>query len=104
VKSILDSLSSSIIYFSFISELELLSFKKLTASETAVIKNFLDDIVIIDINRKIKDYTINLREAGPLKLPDSIIAATSKFLNIALLTADQAFKNIKDIQVVLYNP
>ena len=101
---IAELLDKTQIYFSFISELELLSFKKLSTPEKAIIKDFLDDVVIIDINKKIKDYTIKLRENNSLKLPDSIIAATSKFLNIPLLTADQEFKNIEDPQIILYYP
>lgn len=84
--------------------MELLSFKKLTTRETAIIHDFLDDIVVIDINSKIKDDTIELRNNTILKLPDAIIAATARFLNIPILTADQQFKNIQDPQVILYYP
>jgi len=91
------------IFISFISELELLSFRKLTAREISILKEFLDDVIIIDINKKIKDLTIGIRRSYELKLPDAIIAATAKFLDMPLMTADQQFKNIEDPQILLYH-
>jgi len=84
------------IYLSFISELELLSFRKLSSLEERVIKDFLNDIIIIDINEKIKDFSLQLRKNNGLKLPDAIIAGTAQYLNVPLLTADQEFKNIEN--------
>lgn len=101
---IAELLNENLVYFSFISELELQSFKKLTSRESTIIDDFLNDIVIIDINSKIKKDTIELRKKTSLKLPDAIIAATAKFLGVPILTADQQFKDIKEPQVILYYP
>jgi predicted nucleic acid-binding protein len=35
-------------------------------------------------------------------LPDGIIAATSLFLNVPLITADKNFKKIKNLDITLY--
>ena len=102
-QKIAELLDENQIFISFITELELLSFKELTSSEKTIIKEFLNDVVIIDINKKIKDLTIKFRENNSLKLPDAIIAATAQFLDIPLMTADQQFKNIEDPQILLYN-
>ncbi len=101
---IADILDQNQIYLSFISELELLSFKKLSKEEETIIKNFLDEIIVIDINKKIKDFVIDLRKKRKIKLPDSIIVATGKFLNIPLITADQQLKSINETQIILYTP
>jgi len=103
-KRIADILDQNQIYLSFISELELLSFKKFSKAEDTIIKEFLNDTIIIDINKRIKDFVIDFKRERQFKLPDSIIAATAKFLNIPLLTADQQFKNINEPQVILYSP
>lgn len=100
---ITEILDGAQLYFSFISELELLSFKTLTEEEIDIIKNFLDDITIIDINEKIKEYTVELRSNQKFKMPDAIIAATAKYLRIPLLTADKDFAKIKNQQIILYN-
>ena len=102
-QKIAELLDENQIFISFITELELLSFKELTSSEKTIIKEFLNDVVIIDINKKIKDLTIKFRENNSIKLPDAIIASTAQFLDIPLMTADQQFKNIEDPQILLYN-
>lgn len=79
-KRIADILDQNQIYLSFISELELLSFKKLSEAEDIIIKEFLNDTVIIDINKRIKDFVIDFRRERKFRLPDAIIAATAKFL------------------------
>ena len=84
--------------------MELLSFKDLKTVELKIIKSFLSDVTIIDINDKIKEETISLRKLHGLKLPDAIIAATSKFLNLPIITADKQFAELKDIHVILYTP
>lgn len=79
-----------------------MSFKKLSEKEEAIIKRFLDDVIIIDINERIKDFVVDLRKKRRIKLPDAIIVATGKFLNIPLITADQQLKSISETQIILY--
>jgi len=43
-----------------------------------------------------------LRKSGKLKLADSLIAATALVYNIPLVTADQQFKNITELNLILY--
>ena len=89
-------------YVSFITELELLGYKEITAKEEKQIKMFLNDCVIININEHIKKLSIEIRREQNLKLPDSIIAATSKYLDIPLITGDEDFNQMQDIDVILY--
>ncbi|HRH56074.1 MAG TPA: PIN domain-containing protein, partial [Chitinophagales bacterium] len=90
------------IFLSFISEIELLGFKKLTVKEEKQIRNLLNDNIIIDINAPIKQIAIDLRKKYALKIPDLIIAATSVYLDLPLISADAAFKNIEDINFIQY--
>lgn len=90
------------IFISFISEIELLSYKKMTRAEEEKIKKLLSDVFIIDMNTSIKQKTIELRKEYNLKLPDSIIAATSEHLNIPLLSADTSFKKVDAITHLFY--
>ncbi len=89
------------LWVSFITEMELLSFDGHTTGEIQTIQRFLSNCKVIDINRSIKDTTINIRKTNNLKLPDAIIAATAHYLNIPLITADKVFKNIDDIVSVI---
>jgi len=67
-----------------------------------VISELLGECIIIDINAKIKELTIKYRKAYKLKLPDSIIAATSSYLDIPLITADIGFKKLEELNLLFY--
>jgi predicted nucleic acid-binding protein len=79
------------IYISFITQLELYGFKKLTPTEKIQIDSLLSESTIIDINTEIKDIVISIRSEKTIKLPDAIIAATSLSFDIPLITSDKGF-------------
>ena len=91
------------LYLSFITQLELLSFPGISEKEINKIKSFIDECIIIEMSSTIKKYTIELRKKHQLKLPDAIIAASSLYINVPLVTADNDFKKIsKDVDLVFY--
>jgi len=90
------------LYVSFITQLETLAYKGITSEEQAKVNQFLSECIIIDINPVIKNYAIELRRQYDLKLPDSIIIATSLYLNIPVLTADKEFKKAEEIDLIFY--
>ena len=100
--ALLQILDGKSIYISFISEMELLSVRNYTVSETRKLEELLADCIIIDINPEIKRIAVQYRLTLKLKLPDAIIAATSHYLSFPLLTADKDFSGIKDADVLLY--
>ena len=95
-------LDGKTVYLSFVSELELLSYPGLTKSEELLVNQFIEDCIVIDVNREIKNRTINLRRKYHLKLPDAIIAATADYLKQPLLTADYDFKKVDAINLLFY--
>ncbi len=90
------------VYISFITELELLGFQDITKEERSIIEDFLSNCIIIDLNQSIKEITIGLKQSYKLKLPDAIIAATSKYMNLPLISADKIFERITDLQFIKY--
>lgn len=60
-KTVSDLLNLKKIFISFITEIELLTFKKLTLSEKKVIEGLLSDCTVISMNERIKKKTIELR-------------------------------------------
>ena len=92
------------LYTSIICEIELLSFKDITAKDQQQIKNFLNEFRIISIDEPVKEQAILLRKAYSLKLPDAIIAATALSLDLPLVTGDKELKKIKDLQIDFYEP
>lgn len=95
-------LQNKSLYLSIISELELLSFKKLSKIEASNIRAFLDEMMIINITDEIKKETIALRKTSNLKLPDCIIAATAITLNIPMISSDKQLKSINELDLVYY--
>jgi len=96
-------LNKKTVYVSFITEMELLSYGKFSASEETKVKAFLSECNIVEMNLSIKSEAISIRKKYKLKLPDSIIASTAINLNIPLLTADAEFNKLKSMQILQYN-
>jgi predicted nucleic acid-binding protein len=101
-KTLATLLNERRIYVSFITELELLGYIGLSAKDKLQITSFLSACQIIDITPHIKEKTVFFRNTYSLKLPDSIIAATSLFLGIPFITSDKAFSKIKELDLILY--
>lgn len=89
---------------SFIVELELMGYRHITDEEEAWMELFLDQCSIIGINSGIKEITTYVRRQYNLKLPDAIIAATSIFLGVPLLSTDDHFDRVKELIFIFYSP
>lgn len=95
-------LNNKNIYLSFITQLELLGFKHLSKIEENAISELINQCTVIDINSPIKKEVIELRKKYNIKLPDSIIIATSIYLDLPLITADSDFKIVKELNLLHY--
>lgn len=88
------------IYFSAISEIELLSVTHLTQNQTDSIKNFLSLCQRVELNSKVIDQTIKIRRQYRFKIPDAVIAASALHLQIPLVSADTEFKKITGLTLI----
>lgn len=89
--------------FSVITELELLCWKTTNEEDQIVLKEFVTNAKIFELNPLIKLKTIYLRKSSKIKLPDAIIAATALTYEVTLLTSNvRDFKNINGLS--LLNP
>jgi predicted nucleic acid-binding protein len=89
------------LFLSFITQLELLGNRHLKPRDILKIKQFISECTVIDITPAIKELVISTRQKYSIKLPDCIILATSLWLNMPLISADQDFKKI-DIADLIY--
>lgn len=101
-KGLSDLLYNKKLYVSFITQLELLSYHGINSAEKREIENFLEVCIIIDINNRIKQSVIEIRQVGRIKLPDSIILATSKYLGVPVISSDSDFKKFETADVIIY--
>ena len=85
--------------YSVITEIELLSFSRLTEGEEDLIKENLKLLYQVALTADIAQKTILLRRKYNLKTPDAIIAATSWEHKATLLSNDLQLTRIAEIQV-----
>jgi hypothetical protein len=98
----------SIFYLSFITEIELLCYPNIKKDEEDNIKVLLNNLWIFDINKQIKNTTIELKKHHNIKIPDAIICSTALVNKLTLVTDDIQLQKIpklnssflKDIVVV----
>ncbi|WP_109830628.1 type II toxin-antitoxin system VapC family toxin [Reichenbachiella versicolor] len=88
---------------SVITELELLAVPNITVQETKTIEELIGDCQVLNINSGVKKLAVEFRKSRKLKLPDAIVAASSYYSKLPLLTADKAFGKIEELDVVIYS-
>lgn len=101
-EDVVELISEKSLSISFITELEILSFPKLTSESESQIRNLLKSCSLIELNTKIKEITIELRKKYKMKLPDAIIAASAYYNNVPLITADKDFQKLEELNIILY--
>lgn len=83
-----------------ITEIELLSYSKLTKEEEIVIKKVLANFEHVGLVDEVKKKTIDIRKTSGLKLPDSMIVAAAMTSKAVLVTSDKNLLNIKQIKAI----
>jgi predicted nucleic acid-binding protein len=94
LESFKQALSDTERIISVITEIELLSFPRITEEQETRIKPFLAELEIVPLTEEVKRKTIEFRRRANTKLPDSIIAATSIVSNAVLITRDKKLLNV----------
>jgi predicted nucleic acid-binding protein len=89
------------VYFSAITEVELLGFHGITETERLFFTEILSQCILLDISYSIRVLAIKLRKKYKLKTPDAIIAASALELQIPLITSDKQFNKIKELDIFL---
>lgn len=101
-KDVAGFLENKQLYVSVITELELFGKHNLSKQDNEIIGALLDSCFVIDLNQEIKQIYKRFKQKYVVKLPDAIIAATAIYLDMPLLTFGQGFKNIPELQLMLW--
>src|SRR5690606_8941946 len=89
------------IFISVITEIEMLCWKSQIEQDLIVIRNFIKDNQVIELDSEIKYKTAEIRRNNKIKLPDAIIAATALTNNLILITRNNKdFETIPGVQLV----
>lgn len=73
----------------------------ITASERKLIRDFINECTVFELNEQIKKLAIQTRLSTSLKLMDSIVAASAQWMSLPLLTGDDKFKSVKLVDAIL---
>ena len=76
---------------SVVTEIELLCWTSVNQSEQILLREFVGDFFVFELDQQVKRETIRIRRDFKVKLPDAIIAGTSLLNDFTLLT-----RNVKD--------
>lgn len=88
-------------YASKITKLEVLGYHKLKINDKKELEKIFQYLVLIDIDDRIIEKAIQLREKKNISIGDAIIAATALINNLPLVTANVSdFKWIKELKIV----
>jgi predicted nucleic acid-binding protein len=86
---------------SAITEIELLCWRTATENDLEILKGFIKEALVIELEQAIKLKTAEIRKAHRIKLPDAIIAATALVYGLTLLTRNiEDFKNIIGLDII----
>jgi len=80
-------------FISIITEIELLSFSKLTQEDIVETRKALSKFKRIHLTDPVKERTIQIRRMNKIKLPDCIIIASALEEKATLITYDQQLIN-----------
>jgi predicted nucleic acid-binding protein len=89
------------IFISVITEIELLSVPFQDSQDERLMRDFISNCFIIDLDTEVKRYTIQIRKKQKVKLPNAVIAASSLVKKLPLFTADKGFGKITGLNVIL---
>lgn len=83
---------------SIITEIEMLSYGRLTLQDEQHIRSMLATMERLAMTEDVKEQTIMLRRHHNIKLPDAIICATAMINQAVLLTNDKQLANIPELR------
>jgi len=85
---------------SVITEIEALSWLAPDEIYETIIKEFIKNANILPLSKKVVAECIKIRRSKKIKTPDAIIAATAIVYDLTLITNDNDFKNIRNLQTL----
>lgn len=85
---------------SVITQIEALSWVNYDKTKEQVLKNFVQDAIILSLTPEIVEQCVRIRRSKKMKTPDAIIAATAIANDFILISSDSDFNAISGLQVL----
>lgn len=90
------------VFLSFITRIELFSYRKHSKKEEDLLEEILKNSTVVHSNDSISELTIQFRKLYQIKTPDAIILATAAYLSLPLFTADRGFFKVESVDIIQY--
>jgi predicted nucleic acid-binding protein len=87
---------------SSITQIEISSNKSNTSTKKILIEELVNGIIVVQTNPVVVKLAINFMLSYNIKIADAIIAATAKYLDLPLLTADAELFKIKEVKIIKF--
>jgi hypothetical protein len=103
-KSVATLFDNSQVSISFITELELLSSKKLSASQSKIINQVIQKFVVFDYNNLLKELCISLRIKYSLLPQTQLLSFHANYIRLHYLRQIKSFPKLKKLmfQIIHY--
>jgi predicted nucleic acid-binding protein len=89
------------IIISAITEIELYCWKSASPKDLLILHEFVEESVVIELEKEVKFKTAEIRKTSKIKLPDAIIAATAIVYNLTLITRNvKDFSELTELQIL----
>ncbi|NOX85767.1 MAG: type II toxin-antitoxin system VapC family toxin [Chlorobi bacterium] len=86
---------------SVITEVELLCWKTTSEKDLQILRGFIEECRVLELDTPVKYKTAEIRKHFKLKLPDAIIAATATLYDLELITRNvKDFKKIEGLTII----
>ena len=85
---------------SVITQIEALSWVNYDKTKEEVLKNFVQDAIILSLTPEIVEQCVRIRRSKKMKTPDAIIAATAIINDFILISSDNDFTVISGLKVL----
>lgn len=88
-------------FISEVTEMEMLGVKDIPQGVLKIRTGLIENCYIVNFNSDIKEIAIRIKQKTTIKLPDAIVAASSLYMSLPLVTADKSFAKITGLDLQL---
>ena len=75
--------------------------KGLAPSTLKIRSELIQNCYIVNFNSDIKEIAIRIKQRTVIKLPDAIVAASSMYMSLPLVSADKGFSKVVGLKLQL---
>lgn len=88
------------LFISAVTYAEVLSLREASSSDIESMREFLDLLVLIPVDKTIAEEVAEIKRHDKIKFPDAAIVATARYTSSTLVTRDKRLLKMQSIRVV----